>query len=122
MKNETVHPRNAKVQVAMRIVDKYHGEGAGQAAFEEFERMFVKKDVPDDIEEITIEGDAEQQLLNVIASTKMVGSKKDGSRMIQQGAVSVDGEKVTDFKAMVDFSEQRLIKVGKRKFLKVTVG
>ncbi|MDA3844693.1 MAG: tyrosine--tRNA ligase [Candidatus Kapabacteria bacterium] len=122
LKNETVHPRNAKVQVAMRIVDKYHGAGAGQTAFEEFERMFVKKDVPDDIEELTIEGDAEQQLLNVIASTKMVGSKKDGSRMIQQGAVSVDGEKVTDFKATVDFSEQRLIKVGKRKFLKVKVG
>ena len=52
LKNGTVHPRNAKVETAMKIVEIYHDKEAAIAAFEEFERIFVKKDIPDVIERI----------------------------------------------------------------------
>lgn len=121
LKNGSVHPRDAKVNTAKKIISIYHNEEAGQAAFEEFERMFVKKDVPDDIEEVTIELDNPlQPVMNVITVTKMAGSKKEAKRLIQGGGVSIDGEKVGDPFSKADFSKQRLVKVGKRKFLKIT--
>jgi tyrosyl-tRNA synthetase len=120
LKAGTIHPRNAKVNVAMKIVERYHGNDAAVASFEEFERMFVKKDLPDEIEEVKIEVDSsEQSLVDVIAMTNMTPSKGEARRMVQQGAVSVDGEKVSDVYAKIDFSQPRIIKVGKRKFLKV---
>jgi tyrosyl-tRNA synthetase len=116
----SLHPRNAKVEVAMKIVERYHNKEAAQAAFDEFERMFVKKDLPDEIQEVKIElEDPIQSLIDVIAMTKMTQSKSDARRMIQQGAVTVDGEKVNDVYAKYDFSESKIIKVGKRNFLKV---
>ncbi|MFC2131396.1 tyrosine--tRNA ligase [Bacteroidota bacterium] len=120
LKTGKVHPRDAKVKTAMGIVELYHSKELAQAAFEEFERMFVKKDVPDEIEEVKIDVDnSEQLLVDVIALTKMTSSKAEARRMIQQNAVSVDGEKVSNVYAQIDFSQPKLIKVGKRKFLKV---
>lgn len=122
LKNGSVHPREAKVKTAMGIVEIYYGKESANAAFEEFERMFVKKDLPDEIEEIKISVDnPEQMLVDVMTITKMTESKADARRMIQQGGVTVDGNKVADVFAKFDFSEQRIIKAGKRKFLKVTI-
>jgi len=116
----TLHPRNAKVDVAMRIVDLYHEKGTGQAAFEEFERIFKNKDLPDVIEELEIDlENTNALLLDVMATTQLAPSKSEARRLIQQGGVSIDGEKIVDMNIVVDFSEYRLIKVGKRKFLKV---
>ncbi|MBX7153698.1 MAG: tyrosine--tRNA ligase [Candidatus Kapaibacterium sp.] len=117
----TAHPRHAKVSVAMKIVARYHGEAAGQAAFEEFERMFVKKDVPDVIEETTIEITNPASVTDVLAATALAPSKSEARRLIQGGGVSIDGEKVTDINATVDLTTKRLFKVGKRKFLYVSI-
>ena len=120
LKSGTVHPRNAKVQVAMGIVARYHGEDAAKAAFEEFERMFVKKDVPDEIEETTLEAASPLMLVvDVLAQTNLAPSKGEARRLIQGGGVSIDGERIGDIAATVDISQQRLLKVGKRKFLKI---
>jgi tyrosyl-tRNA synthetase len=122
LKDASVHPRDAKVKTAMGIVELYHGKEAAQSAFDEFERMFVKKDVPDEIEEVKLNLDNREQLLvDIITITKMTASKSDARRMIQQGAVTVDSEKVDDVYAKFDFSQEKLIKVGKRKFLKVSI-
>jgi tyrosyl-tRNA synthetase len=116
----TVHPRHAKVDVAKRIVAKYHGHEAGVAAFEEFERMFVKKDVPDDVPEVTLSlGGSSVAVVEVMVAAETAASKGEARRLIQQGGVSVDGEKIADIAAVVDFSEYRLLKVGKRRFVRV---
>jgi tyrosyl-tRNA synthetase len=121
LKDGSAHPRNAKVETAMRIIELYNSKEAGQAALEEFERIFKNKDVPDEIEEQTINVDNPvQSVLDVLAMTNLAPSKKEAKRLIEQGGVSIDGEKVSDYKATADFTNQRLIKVGKRKFLKVT--
>ena len=114
------NPRNLKVETAIRIVDKYHPSGSGQAALEEFERVFKQGDIPEDIEEKQVDtADQGDTLVNVIAAAGMLGSKKEIRRMIDQGAVSVDSEKKSDPNEEIDLSEKRLIKIGKRKFLYV---
>jgi len=115
----SIHPRNAKVETAIRVTDLYHSAGSGQAAFEEFERIFKNKDLPDVIDEVEIEFAETKNVLEALFLTKLVPSKKEGRRLLEQGGVSVDGEKVTDFLTEFDFSEYRLFKVGKRKFLRI---
>jgi tyrosyl-tRNA synthetase len=118
----TIHPRNAKVKTAMAVVALYHDETSAQGAFEEFERIFVKKDIPDEIEEVILEmGSSEQLVIDVLVASGLSPSKKEARRMLDQGAVTLDGEKVADPYAKADFSEKKLIKYGKRSFLYVTV-
>ena len=98
----------------------YHGKEAGQAAFEEFERIFVKKDLPDIVDERSIsELGSNPLIVDVLAHTGMVTSKGEARRLIQGGGVSIDGEKISDISQTVDISNPRIIKVGKRKFLKI---
>ncbi len=117
-----LHPRNAKVQVAIGIVSLYHSEEAGKTALEEFERIFKKKEIPDDIEERVLElENPNQNIVEILFLTKLVESKKEAKRVIEQGGASVDGNKITSIAEVIDLSEQKLLKVGKRKFLKVSV-
>ena len=116
----SIHPRQAKVDTAMGVVAVYHGKEAGQAAFEEFERIFVKKDLPDIVDERSIsELGSNPLIVDVLAHTGMVTSKGEARRLIQGGGVSIDGEKISDISQTVDISNPRIIKAGKRKFLKI---
>lgn len=110
------HPRNAKVKTAMDIVTIYHSKEAGQAAFEEFERMFVKKDIPDEVDTFVLP-EKEMNIVDAVATAGMVASKKEAKKMIEQGGIYIDNERVTDMYKKEDFSNQRLLKVGKRKFM-----
>ena len=116
----TAHPRNAKVRTAMGIVELYHGREAAEGAFEEFERIFKNKELPDEIEEIEIKGDATEQLVSdALLAAGMVPSKKEARRNIEGGGVHIDNEKVADPFAKCDFSDFKLVKVGKRKFMRI---
>lgn len=115
----SIHPRNAKVQVAMQIVDKYHPEGSGKAAFEEFERIFKNKELPDVIEEMEIEAEGEVFVADVLVLSGLAPSKKESRRLIDQGGVYIEGEKVSDVMAKVILEEFKLFKVGKRRFLRI---
>jgi len=119
MKNSLVggeNPRNAKVIVAKSIVDMYYPSGTGQEAFEEFERVFKNKDIPDDIADFEI-SENEITILDAIFNSGLTPSKKEARRVLEQGGVSLDGEKVDDPFFNIDLSEKRLLKVGKRKFI-----
>ncbi len=120
LKDGSVHPRDAKAEVASKIVDIYWGEGAGAKALDEFNRMFQKKEIPDDIPEFRLgKPDANQLLMDVLVDSNLLPSKKQARQTILQGGVYLDGVRIEDFKAVVDFSEKKLIKVGKKKFLRV---
>ncbi|MFN5247517.1 MAG: tyrosine--tRNA ligase [Ignavibacteria bacterium] len=120
LQDGSMHPRAAKVETAMRTVALYHGADAGKAAFEEFERIFVKKDVPDEIEDRIVDDLGDNPLIvDVMAHTGMVASKGEARRLIQGGGVSIDGEKVQDIAQTIDLSSPKIIKAGKRKFLRV---
>lgn len=116
----SVHPRNAKVDTAKRIVALYHGEEAGDNALLEFERIFKNKEVPDEIDLFELEANlSEINIVDLLALTKLAPSKKEARRLIDQGGVSIDGEKISDPMLKLNFTEQKLLKVGKRKFLNV---
>ncbi len=116
----SVHPRNAKVRVAQAIVERYHDAQAAADALAEFERMFVKKDVPDEMPEFALELESNDiSVVEAISTAGLVKSRSEARRMIQQNAVSVDGEKVGDIEAMLDLSAERVLRVGKRRFARI---
>ena len=118
---KAMHPMEAKKQLAARIVARFHGDDAGKAAREGFEKQFAKKEVPDDIPEASIASqDGSLWLVKALSEAGLTQSNGEGMRLVKQGAVSVDGEKVSD----KDFSltvGSYLIKCGKRRFLKLEV-
>lgn len=115
------NPRDIKRQLARQLVVMYHSEQAALAAQEEFDRIFVKKDMPDEIPEATVKTEnGSIGILALLTETLLVASKSDARRLIAQGGVSVDGEKIEDDKAVVEIRNGVVLKVGKRKFLRVS--
>jgi len=118
---KAMHPMEAKKQLAARIVARFHGDDAGKSARHGFEKQFAKKEVPDDIPEASIAvEDGSLWLVKALSQAGLTQSNGEGMRLVKQGAVSVDGEKVSD----KDFSltaGSYLIKCGKRRFLKLEV-
>ena len=118
---KTMHPMEAKKQLASLIVSRFHGEEAGIAARAGFESQFAKKEIPDDVPEKTIAAeDGKLWIVKALSEGGLTASNGEAMRMIKQGAVSVDGEKVTDKDTQLEAGSY-LLKVGKRKFLQLRV-
>jgi tyrosyl-tRNA synthetase len=117
------NPREAKAQLARRIVEMYHGEEAAEAAEEHFEQTVVEGDVPDEIPEYTpkVEDGEEVGLLNLMRHAGLTDSNSEGRRLIKQGAVTIDDEKVTDTGRSIDVFEEApfVLQVGKRRFARI---
>jgi len=115
------HPMEAKKQLASLIVSRFHGDEAGVQARAGFENQFAKKEIPDDIPEKTISAeDGQLWIVKALSEGGLTASNGEAMRMIKQGAVSVDGEKIGD-KDLKLKTGSYLLKVGKRKFLQLTV-
>ena len=118
VKAGTVHPMEVKKRLAREIIAIYHSEEEAKEAQAEFERVFSQRDVPTDIKEIKIAED-KPNLLTLMQNADFGMSNSDMRRLIKDGAVSVDGEKVTDFKAEIEIKPEGVVlKAGKRKFAK----
>jgi tyrosyl-tRNA synthetase len=120
MEQGSVHPKAVKVRLAKELVTRFHDRDAADAAEKNFEQVFKKHELPDDIaeKELAVEGDS-IWLPKLLLEAELVKSTSDGRRMIKQNAVSVGGEKVTDVNAEIPASGDVLLKVGKRRFCKV---
>jgi len=114
-----LHPKEIKKQLARELTARYHSDEAAIQAEQNFEIVFRKGGLPDDIPEKKIQSDEDIWLPQLLMDLDMVKSTSDGRRMIKQGAVSLDGEKVKDVKTNVSPEGDMLIKVGKRRFCKV---
>ena len=112
------NPRNAKRKLGYELVKLYYDEDTAKSAIEEFDRIFIKKEIPDEIEEFKLKDDS-LKIIDLLALTKLADSKGIARRLIEQGGVSIDGEKVEDINYIVDFKSEIILKVGKRKFLKI---
>ncbi|NQW30520.1 MAG: tyrosine--tRNA ligase [Ignavibacteria bacterium] len=118
----TLHPRNAKVDLAKKIVARYHGQQAADEAFAEFERVFVKKDLPDEIPDFAYHGADTPLVVDVLMAAGLVSSKSDARRLIQGGGAQVDGVKVSDISQTLDLTEPRILRAGKLKFKRIVRG
>jgi tyrosyl-tRNA synthetase len=112
------NPRDIKVGFAQEIVERFHGEPAAQAALADFEARFRGGGVPDDMPEVSVPAAA---ISHVLKEAKLTTSTSEALRMIDQGGVKLNGEKVTDRALKLARGEQVVLQVGKRKFARVTI-
>jgi len=117
----TLHPRDAKAGLAKLLVSLYHGADAAKDAQAEFDRVFRDKQVPKDVETVRIVT-TEQHLWLPLVLTRagLTSSNSEARRLIQQGAVEVDGRRVTDVSYELATDREYLIRVGKRKFKRIS--
>lgn len=120
LESKSVNPRDLKRKLAREIVTLYHSHEAAVQAEENFDRVFIRKEVPEEIEEVTLTNSGSQltvfQLLVNIGAAK---SNNEARRLVNQGGVVIDGSKVVDPNTPVNLSASLILKVGKRKFYKV---
>jgi tyrosyl-tRNA synthetase len=115
-----LHPMEAKKRLAEELADRFCGTGEGAKARIEFERVFSKRDLPDDIPSVEVawEGDT-MKLVKIMAQAKVASSNSEARRLIQQGGVEVDQKPVKDDQAELSASAPFILRVGKKRFVKV---
>ncbi|MGI9528924.1 MAG: tyrosine--tRNA ligase [Acidimicrobiia bacterium] len=118
----SVHPGEAKRDLARRIVDRYWGAGAGAGAEEAFDTLFRRKEVPDDVAEFVLPEDDEVWLPRLLAQAGMVSSNSEGRRMLEQGAVKIDGEPAASDTIAKNELIDMVVQVGKRRFVRFVAG
>ena len=118
VEDKSLHPKKVKDMLAMEIVDRFHGNGTGGIALDEFTKIFAKKDIPTDME--TFELESGINILQALVQCKLEPSVSQGKRDIKGGAVKIDQKKVEDDKFCFEVGEYVLQK-GKKNFVKVVV-
>jgi tyrosyl-tRNA synthetase len=120
------HPMVAKKTLAREIVRMYHGETAAEAAQAEFERVFRDRELPEEMPEVRIprgelKEDGRVWIGRLITLAQLAGSTREAKRLVEQGGVSLNGEKITDSNADVPVETGAVLRVGRRKFARLVV-
>ena len=116
------NPRDIKILLAKEIIARFHDEAAAEGAHQDFIQRFQKNAIPDDMPEVEIAlGDEGIAIGNLLKEAKLVGSTSDAMRMIKQGAVKINGEKVEDTRLVITEKGENVYQVGKRKFARITL-
>ena len=121
--DEGRNPREIKVAFAQEIVARFHSSAAATSALADFESRFKQGEIPADIEDVTVNAGAGGiAIANLLKAAALTASTSEALRMIAQGGVKIDGEKVTDKALKLAVGTTVVVQVGKRKFARVTVG
>jgi tyrosyl-tRNA synthetase len=116
------NPRDVKFDLAEEIIARFHDQAAATRAREDFIKRFQKGDMPDDMPEVAVNAtDGQIAIANLLKEAQLVGSTSDAMRMIKQGAVKIDGEKISDTRLVINAGTTHIYQVGKRRFARVTV-
>lgn len=121
----TLHPRDVKMRLAREIVSFYHGPEAAMQAEEQFKKVFQKKELPDEIDQFVVTEDLYEDglviLPRLMTQAKLASSTSEARRLIKEGAVKIDGEKVTDPNLRFAPTEGMVIRAGKRRFARLSL-
>jgi tyrosyl-tRNA synthetase len=115
------NPRDVKVMLAQEFVARFHGQEAAADALADFEARFRKNEIPDDIPEVRVAVGEGMPVFKVIQEAGLTGTTSEASRMIEQGAVKLDGERVEDRARLLLAGTRVVLQVGKRKFAAVVL-
>ena len=116
------NPRDIKIELAKELISRFHDEESANLAETNFINQFQKKNIPDDIEEVSlVVSEGSIPLANLLKDVEMTSSTSEAIRMIKQGAVRIDEKKITDTKHIVISGNSAVYQVGKRKFKKITL-
>jgi tyrosyl-tRNA synthetase len=120
--DDGMNPRDAKFELGLELVARFHDRAAAIAARDEFVSRFQKGAMPDDMPEVTLPSDNGKLGIGyVLKQAGLVSSTGEAFRMIQQGAVKLDGERIEDRGAEIDAGTTAVFQVGKRRFARITV-
>lgn len=111
---KSLHPKEAKLRLACDIVSQYYSKKAAGEARLEFERVFANKEIPRDVPSYKIKHD-KNTIIDILVDSKLVETKNQARRLIQQGGVTLDGEKLEKESQIID--REGIVKVGKRRYL-----
>ena len=117
------NPRDFKVKLALEIVGRFHGADAARRALEQFEARFRRGILPEDLETVQVQAPQAEGIgiAHLLKAVGLVKSTSEALRMIQQGAVKIDGERISDAKLLIPPGATHIFQVGKRRFAKVEV-
>ena len=116
------NPRDIKIELAKELISRFHDEESADLAETNFINQFQKKNIPDDLEEVSLVlSEGSIPLANLLKDCEMTSSTSEAIRMIKQGAVRIDEKKITDTKYKISSGSSAVYQVGKRKFKKITL-
>ena len=119
---EGANPRNFKVKLGQEIVERFHGALAASKALENFEARFQRGAIPDEMDEVDLQAqEGGLAIANILKEGKLTKGTSDAMRMIKQGAVKIDGEKVSDPKLIIAVGTEHVYQVGKRRFARIAI-
>lgn len=119
--SEGGNPRDVKVLLAQELVARFHGASAAVAALEDFQTRFQRNAIPDDIPEISLASEGGMSVVAVLKQAGLTSSTSEAIRMIDQGGVRLDGDKLMDRGLVLNAGTVVVLQVGKRKFARVTL-
>lgn len=120
--SDGTNPRDIKITLAKEIIARFHSAQDAEAAHHDFTQRFQKNAIPDEMPELDLDLPVEGlAIANLLKAADLVSSTSDAMRMIKQGAVKIDGEKVADSKLLLSAPGSAVYQVGKRKFARITL-
>ncbi len=120
LEDKSNNPRDIKRTLAKKLVEMYYNKDKAELAEKEFDKIFINKGIPENIEIYKVENDQEISIIELMVEIGFASSNAEARRLIQQGGVSIDGNKIQDIKETIAVSNEMVLKVGKRKFMKLT--
>ncbi len=114
------NPRDVKVEFAQEIIERFHSKAAAVGAYDDFVARFKRNEIPDDMPLVELSSD-ELPIANLLKNAGLTSSTSDAIRMIKQGAVKIDGEKISDRNLKITRGSEAVYQVGKRKFARVKI-
>jgi len=117
---KALKPKDLKERLGFEIVREYHGEISARAAREQFEKLFSKKEMPDDLPELKLKG-SKMTALDIVLAAGGATSKSEGRRLIEQGGFELGGENINNPQAVLNLKSGQVIRLGKKRFFRVKV-
>lgn len=115
-----MNPRDAKFELGIEIVARFHSDALAEAAKQEFISRFQQGAMPDDIPDVSLGSqDGKLTITHLLRNARLVSSTSEATRMIKQGAVKIDGQRIEDYSLQLDAGTTHIVQVGKRKFARV---
>lgn len=118
LEDKSVNPRDLKRLLARTLVRMYHTESAAVEAETEFDKIFIKKEIPDNIPEMTISKN-KMNIIELLITTNSAPTRSEARRLVIQGGVTLNSEVIKDLNYEIELKNDTILKVGKRKFLKL---
>jgi tyrosyl-tRNA synthetase len=115
------NPRDIKIELAMELIARFHSKSEAEAAHQDFIQRFSQQEIPDDIAEISLDLQAGMPLAQLLKQVNLVATTSEAYRMLDQGAVKADGEKINDRKCemRLQAGDAVVLQVGRRRFIRI---